>query len=172
MKTYSYKSPIINLIIALSSLFCSFIFIAVVFFSSLDDNFWMEIWMRICCGIFSLLFFSLGGVMGYIFTTNNINPKKIILEEDRILIPSQFSAKIEPAIFRYSEIKVLKIIKDHQPLFSPYGSAIYIATGETGYIREIYIEKIWMKNKSEYLELFEFLQDKTDDLQNIKSNIK
>jgi len=43
---------------------------------------------------------------------------------------------------------------------TPYGSAIYIATGETGYIREIYTEKIWMKNKSEYLELFEFLQDK------------
>ena len=163
MKTYSYKSPIINLITAVGLLLLACVFVAMVFSSFPDEDFFIKIFIRIFCGFFSLLLFSLGGVIGYIFITN-IKPEKIVLEEDKILIPNKFNSKIKPTVFHYSEIKVLKIVTSprhrQNPIYSPYGGAIYIATGETGYIREVEIEKNWMKNKSEYLELFEFLKDK------------
>jgi hypothetical protein len=72
----------------------------------------------------------------------NIKPKQILLKENKIEIPDMFGDK--NSTFYYSDIN----------------GAIYMATEKNGYIRELFIKRIWMKIKSEYLELFEFLNDK------------
>ena len=153
IKSYSYKSPIINLIWVFGLLTCSYFFIRMVFFP--DVGFWIKM---ICFFLFLfLLVFPLCIIIGFAFI-KNIKPKQIVLEENKILIPDLFGAK--SSIFRYTDINVLKIVSDYSTIFSPYGGAICIATKKNGYTREVFIKKIWMKNKAEYLELFEFINDR------------
>jgi|GEM_PF-6288491 len=153
MKSYRYKSPIINLISILGLLICCYFFVRMLFVST------VSLWVKIICFFLFALLFSLCAIIGYIFITN-IKPKYIRLEENRIFIPDIFSTSYYYTIY-YVDINVLKILSDYNSIFSLYGGAIYIATDErNGYIREIFIERIWMKNKSEYLELFKLVQEK------------
>ena len=151
MKSYSYKSPNIILILAIGLLFCSSFFVRMVFISDID------LWIRLICLFFFVLFFAFGVVIGFVFI-RNIKPKKIILDENKILIPDIFITN--KSAFYYSSINEIKIAKYYNTIFSPYGGAICIATKKNGYTREVFIEKIWMKNKADYLELFYFLNQK------------
>ena len=114
-------------------------------------------WIKIMCLFLFVLVFSLGIVIGIVFI-KNIKPRQIILEEKKILVPDLFGTK--NITFRYADINVLKIVSDYSTIFSPYGGAICIATKKNGYIREVFIKKIWLKSKAEYLELFEFIKDR------------
>jgi len=66
----------------------------------------------------------------------NTNPKQIVLEDDKILIPDKFGS--ENIIFYYSKINILKIVP-YNTIFNPYGGAICIAT-----------EKKWLYKRSIY----------------------
>ena len=157
--SYNYQSPIIIFILALGLFVCSYFVIGMVFTPDVDT------WIRIICFLLFVLFFSPAVIIGYVFV-RNIKPKQIVLEAHRILIPDMFAPK--SSTFSYSDINVLKIATDYRTIFSPYGNAICIATEKNGYIRQVFIEQIWMKNRTEFLELFEFLNNKKYEQENNK----
>ena len=118
----------------------------------------LYIWARILGGLMFLVIFSMGIFMVYTSFTN-IKPKKIILEEDRIIIPRMSAPS---TTFYYAKITELELSTHIGMDFSVLSSwlsnkVIYVADKRH---RCAFICRAWMKNKKEFRELFEMLKEK------------
>ena len=137
-KVYMYRPPFKNLIMGLL-----FLMVSLIFGMALRIEPW---WVKIM--IIFFFFLTLAAALAFLVQYfMNVKPKQIILTDKAVELPFRWN-KV-PAIVSYNDITDIAE-------FETYAQVMEIETEKQSYM----IDGSWMKNRKEFIELFNELKNK------------
>jgi hypothetical protein len=150
MTKHRYKSRIINILGFIGLLLFAILFIRGYI---LDASFSSRIYWFLALGIIIVLA-TIG--LAYPFLTTHLKRRYVVINEDKISIPDDFSFSYDHVFF-YERITHLQIIER----YARYSTRVWIDI-QYGKFRKAKIEKSLLESEAVFLEIYNAIKDKVN----------